>query len=407
MQLKPEEKMAILLELIPQDLSSHIVKFLTDEEISGVKRYNSLDIELEVKKKVINELFPGTINIEDMNDITGAITCIARDNPAKIALLIKSSLSGKTLTFNDIIITDMENLKKAEAILEEIKRKEKRADSMVEEAHNQVKKMTLKTQKKCDIMMEELKNKGAKLIDDAKNYRDKLIEETKHYCKKLMEEAEDIYEQNEPSDGEETRLKTREIIKESQEKAKAMIDGAKSYARQLHSFAKQEGFEYGKSLGIEAGKKEGNEILKEALKIKNYFVEERNKFFSTIDTQIAEMAFYVAEKIIKTEITADQNIVLTLIKDRLNEVQKEEDIILVVNPEDYEYVNIHESELRKVLANVKKFKIEKDEMIEKGGCIIGTTILDCSRIEFHLNTLKLLFEYEKNQSFLTERSSHV
>ena len=410
--MKPEEKMAILMVCLPPEVAENIMKFLAKEEVAGISTSTAKlpdKMTTDIKRKVINEFFPETMPLEDIKDVYEKFTSIASENHAKTALFVKSSLFGGKVVFNDISLTDPDMFRKAEAILEEIKNKDRVAEKLLNEAKAMTVEITEKTREKCSLITEECKRKGKKLIDDVKSYSNKLVEDTHNYCNTLIEDGKDLYEQKEPSDSEEALLTAGEIIKESQRKAKTVIEDAKSYCQELHKFAKHEGFEYGKTMGFEEGKKEGKEILREAFKIKNYFTDERNKFFSHIDSQIADMAITVAEKIIKREVTVDQNTVLELVKDRLKEINNEEDIILLVNHDDYEYLKSCENELRKMLSSVKRFNIETDDRIEKGGCVIARTLLDCSRVEFYLETLKVLFEDKKNQSFMFEggSDSHV
>jgi len=83
---------------------------------------------------------------------------------------------------------------------------------------------------------------------------------------------------------------------------------------------------------------------------------------------------------------------LNLIKSNLDKVKDREEIIVRVNQDDYEYVKENEDSIRKMLEGVKKFRIESDGVVEKGGCMIDTNLgnLD-ARVDFQLEILKLAF----------------
>ncbi len=391
LNLKLEEKAIALLPYLPYELGIDIMKYLTDAEQDGVKHIISglPNTGVDIVLKLINEFFPDTITMKDKDTVREYFISKARENPAMFSMLIQYALTGKFVTFNELNSSDMQN--SSVFILEQIEYREKLADRMLEEVQAMVKDMLDKAQKKCDLMIEECKNKGKQLMKDVKHRRSILIEDTERYCTGLTEDAKNIYEQKEMCDIEEARKKWEKIVQETAAQAKTIREDGKIYSEKLYKFAEHEAFEEWEVRGMEEGKKEGIEILKSAFEIKNYFSEERNKFFSHIDSQIAGMAITVAEKTIKKPVTADRNTILNLAEERLKEARNEGEIIFRVNPEDYNYLKGNENEIRNMVAQVKDVRIEDDERVEKGTCIIATTLLDCSRIEFHLKTLKLLF----------------
>ncbi len=225
---------------------------------------------------------------------------------------------------------------------------------------------------------------------------EKVAEEKMTRAEQMLEEASSK-EKYANQQLEEAQIKGKEIIKEAQAKAKKLIEDAKQYCQQLQATSEREGFEQGKNLGIEAGKQEAGAMMQQAMALINRILEERRKVYEQIEPQVADLALKIAEKIINTEVTLNNEIVLNLIKSNLDKIKDREEIIVRVSQDDFPYVKEHEDELRKILEGVKKFRIEADGVVDKGGCMLETNLgnLD-SRIEFQLGIMKRAFEQQMN-----------
>ena len=174
-----------------------------------------------------------------------------------------------------------------------------------------------------------------------------------------------------------------------------MIEDAKQYCQQLQATSEREGFEQGKNLGVEAGKQEAGAMMQQAMTLINRILEERRKVYEDVEPQVADLALKIAEKIINTEVTLNNEIVLNLIKSNLDKIKDREEIIVRVSQDDFPYVKEHEDDLRRMLDGAKKFRIEADGVVDKGGCMLETNLgnLD-SRIDFQLEIMKRAFEQQ-------------
>ncbi|MEQ8189110.1 MAG: FliH/SctL family protein [Candidatus Eremiobacterota bacterium] len=227
---------------------------------------------------------------------------------------------------------------------------------------------------------------------------EKVAEEKMARAEQMLEEASSK-EKYANQQLEEAQIKGKEIVKEAQAKAKKLIEDAKQYCQQLQATSEREGFEQGKNLGVEAGKQEAGAMMQQAMTLINRILEERRKVYEQVEPQVADLALKIAEKIINTEVTLNNEIVLNLIKSNLDKIKDREEIIVRVSQDDFPYVKEHEDELRKILEGVKKFRIEADGVVDKGGCMLETNLgnLD-SRIEFQLEIMKRAFEQNMKES---------
>lgn len=153
-----------------------------------------------------------------------------------------------------------------------------------------------------------------------------------------------------------------------------------------------------------------NDGQKEALtKLQNEFNEKLKTKYSQLDklaydlneqikqqtenfTEVViQTAFAIAEKILRKEIEKDSNII-SLIELSLKKVITANEIVVKLHPDDY---NLVAEDLKSLNLNIdpSKLRFEKDEMIDKGGCLIETEIGNAdARIASQLNELKRKFD---------------
>lgn len=128
----------------------------------------------------------------------------------------------------------------------------------------------------------------------------------------------------------------------------------------------------------------------------NHLAEQSQNQKENFSQLVIETSFAIAEKIIQREIEKESNI-LSVIETCLKKVLTANSILIKLNPEDFEVVSNDLKELNKSV-DVSKIKFEKDEMIEKGGCLVETEIGNAdARISSQLSELKRKLEQKNEQ----------
>lgn len=119
---------------------------------------------------------------------------------------------------------------------------------------------------------------------------------------------------------------------------------------------------------------------------------EQNKLLNeNFNKVVLETSFAIAEKIIRRELEKDSSIV-NLIETCLKKVLTANEILIKLNPDDFEIVTNDLKEINKSI-DVSKIRFEKDEAIEIGGCLVETEIGNAdARISSQLNELKRKLE---------------
>jgi flagellar assembly protein FliH len=118
---------------------------------------------------------------------------------------------------------------------------------------------------------------------------------------------------------------------------------------------------------------------------------------SQFEILVMNVAFIISETILKREIEKE-SIVKTVIDEALRKVIGANEIIVRLNPKDYESI-ILEGKSFQLKDSFSQIKFEKDDRIELGGCFIESEIGNADgRISSQINELKRKIESGFNNS---------
>lgn len=144
-----------------------------------------------------------------------------------------------------------------------------------------------------------------------------------------------------------------------------------------------------------------NKLIKkteEYYEILSNFEEKLNIYEKTFDEVIAKLSLKIAEKVIRSEV-ANRNVVEEIIKEAAKKIIGANDVIIKINPKDYELITENGND--KILnKSFNKIKFEPNEAIEIGGCIIESAI---GNVDAQISTQ--LIEIEKRLKEVYEINS--
>lgn len=160
----------------------------------------------------------------------------------------------------------------------------------------------------------------------------------------------------------------------------------KAELMQIYEKAKNQGHEEGFKRGFEIGFEEGyNEGLKKSydeIKKQEKIVKDkisnldklitevsnlRNEQLKAFLPEILNLCIKIAKKIVSAEISINKNIVLNIIKEALKELPLSEQIIIKINPQDFENLK---DELSELSSQNPSIKIIPSLEINQGDCYI-------------------------------------
>lgn len=142
----------------------------------------------------------------------------------------------------------------------------------------------------------------------------------------------------------------------------------------------KENYAKGFEEGYSKAKKElemefNNKLIKkteEYYEILSNFEEKLILYERTFDEVIAKLSLKISEKVIRSEVT-NRNVVEEIIKEAAKKIIGANDVIIKINPKDYELITENGND--KILnKSFNKIKFEPTEAIEIGGCIIESAI---------------------------------
>jgi len=173
--------------------------------------------------------------------------------------------------------------------------------------------------------------------------------------------------------------------------ASEIVESQEDYFKRQLEEARRQGFESGKMAAFNELEKEFIKRLNERSSQFEEYIESINQkvedYEKSLEALLVELSFIFSEKILKREIEKETIIVET-INNAANKIAGALKIVIKINPEDYEFIK---STNQNILADEAFSKVifEKDEKIEKGGCLIESDIGSVdARINSQFNELK-------------------
>lgn len=169
-----------------------------------------------------------------------------------------------------------------------------------------------------------------------------------------------------PLDGTENAQKQRAA------EAEDIIKKARDKGIHLEQEAYEKGFSQGEKDGLELGEQKALKVIE---KIENLFMElsrQKQQIVQQHEKEILSIIFSIAVKIIHHHLPADEGSLKETVLEVLNLAVEKRQIIINVNPEDYQYIEQCRPELFNKFKDIKTIRVTSDPSISQGGCIIET-----------------------------------
>jgi flagellar assembly protein FliH len=164
---------------------------------------------------------------------------------------------------------------------------------------------------------------------------------------------------------------------------KILITKASEQAHAILENAQHEGFEQGLT-----DARQTLELLQQQFQV---ILQSREDALLDMVNEIATFAVEVAERIIKTEVTCDDGLVLALVRDTLQKAGRgHRNILIKVNPEDNHRVKQY---LKELPPSNTELVVMDDASIDRGSCLIETNsgMIDAN-FSTQLQILRSLFK---------------
>jgi flagellar assembly protein FliH len=190
----------------------------------------------------------------------------------------------------------------------------------------------------------------------------------------------------------------RQMVEQAQMQAGQTVSEAMAQAQQAAEEARQQaaqqGYEEGKEAGLVEGRQSGETQLQEMIEaLKFQFVDIvrlRRKVMLDMEPEIVRLSWEVAKRVVGEELKTNREVIVGVVKSALSTLQERDEILIRVNPSEFDSVKVHQPALEAMIEGLKKFVIQPDGAIELGSCAIETNLGNVdARIETQFEAIKL------------------
>ena len=194
----------------------------------------------------------------------------------------------------------------------------------------------------------------------------------------------------------EAREKYEEIIRNAKEEAKIIINSAHGEseeklnlayerAKEISEEARAEGYKKGYEAGHEQGYKEGYEIgykegkeaseklIREALDIKNSYIEQRSKLLKEAEEDLIDLVISIYEKVLYKNVEKDEEIIVNLVLNGIDNLEISEKLTVIVSKDNYESVEKSKEIILAKASLIDELDIRINSDMKKGDCILETS----------------------------------
>ncbi len=191
---------------------------------------------------------------------------------------------------------------------------------------------------------------------------------------------------------EEIKVQMNEKINKANQEAQKIIQDANKEAEKIYEQSRINGLNQGKAEGYQMGKCEADQLIKEALMIKEEILNNKKSMVKELEREIIEFIIQIVEKVLNHKMEDSKETIIGLVQSALKKCTFTESVVLRISPADYDDVLSIKDKIVCLSENIDDITIKKDTSLKKGSCIVDTAAgsIDCS-IDTQLDQIKLLF----------------
>ncbi|MEA3486400.1 MAG: FliH/SctL family protein [Thermodesulfobacteriota bacterium] len=191
-----------------------------------------------------------------------------------------------------------------------------------------------------------------------------------------------IYHISENKADSNARENSRDIDAESEEISVQAEERVKIVSKEAYD----RGFSEGVTEGMDRKKRELSLAAESVAKLVRELKRLKEELLKSSEKEIIDLVFSIARKIIHKEVSADREVVLSVLKDAMKNMQEKDGVRIRLNPEDYHYITEVKPDF---LDSFGDMSIEKDEEIGQGGAVIETHLRAVdARLDQQLNKIR-------------------
>lgn len=169
----------------------------------------------------------------------------------------------------------------------------------------------------------------------------------------------------------------REIAELKAQAAREAAQFAEQLKAQAAEQGRQEGHAAGLRQGLDDAKRQMAEQLQQTSDRCNTMLvaaeQEARQLLQEAEPKIIELVLAISRKIIIDEVEERPAVVLGLVRNALERVRDQNQIIIHVSPDDYQFILQSSRTLQSVVGAEQSLTVTADAVLSKGGCLIETS----------------------------------
>lgn len=202
--------------------------------------------------------------------------------------------------------------------------------------------------KKKVIKADQLENELS--LEDRLNLKDKVYSEQSFQDAKIIS-----------SDKSRSKASADEIIQKAEEEA----DRIKKHAKKIYLEVEKR-VDEASAKGYEDGREEGVQALTDlAIRMQ----KKNQEIVKSLEKQAVQLVYEIARKVIGDAFVSSEDVLLGMIRQALQSSMGEQ-LVILVNPEDYQKIQDKQSKLMSVLHGSQTLVLKPAETVKKNSCII-------------------------------------
>ncbi len=200
------------------------------------------------------------------------------------------------------------------------------------------------------------------------------------------EQANNIIE-----DAKELYLK---IIDEANFEAKRIIDNAQEEKDRIQATAGDNGYKDGFNTGYTEGINQAQDIIIKAEEVKKQLDDRNASIYKEAENEIMELVIDISQKVIGQELSQNNEVMLSLIKQCINKCTFKDKLTIRVSEDDFNYVNSIKERIKMLTEGINDLIVHCDKALTKGSCIVETPSGEINAgIDVQMKEITKAFDY--------------
>ncbi len=236
-----------------------------------------------------------------------------------------------------------------------------------------------------EVERETVLSEAQRIKEDAESEVQRIKQEAEETAFKLMQKSNvDVRKIKEEAEAE-----AEKILNDARAEAERIEEEAKRQAEEILAEARRNAYGEGREEGFKEGQEEVSRLIERLHAILNAASDKRQEILNKTERQVVDLVLLIAYKVVKVISESQKKVVLENVKQALEKVKGETEIIIKVNTQDLNLTTRHKKQFIEAVEGLKKVTVEEDNRVKPGGCIIETSFGDIdARIQKQLDVIE-------------------